>query len=55
MPELNRKHKLALTRYRRILAAVGLDEHELLSRAADDPEAIVPVLTLWLIKLYGLR
>ena len=46
MLELNRKHKLALTRYRRILAVVGLDEQELLSRAADDPEAIVPVLDL---------
>ena len=46
MRELTRKQKLALTRYRKILVIVGLDEQELLSRAEDDPEAIVPVLDL---------
>jgi hypothetical protein len=47
MAELTRKHKLALARYRKIISAVGLDERELLDRAAeDDPEAIVPVLDL---------
>jgi hypothetical protein len=46
MSELDRKQKLALTRYRRILAAVGLDEQELLSRGVDDPPAIVPVIDL---------
>jgi|GEM_PF-2734621 len=46
MAELTRKHKLALARYRKILSIVGLDEQELLNRAADDPEAIVPVLDL---------
>jgi hypothetical protein len=44
MSNLTRKQKLALTRYRKILAIIGLDEQELLSRADKDSEIIVPFL-----------